>query len=273
MTHHTETGSLEDDVDRSRARLRDSFDALQDRVGVEFLAQEALGLLRHNAADYARVIGRAARDNPLAVALTGAGIAWLIFGGAGKSKPAKNEAATAPGAAEAPGSAAAKPDTAAQDDDDCWSARIDALREAASEALRELERAARDSSDDLRDVAAERAQLLARFAEGMQASLTDGLDGLEAAARDRIVAAREAAYAARLRIETSARSGTRDAERLIREHPMVAGVLALALGAALVSALPRRHSAPAEKPAPASDDAALMAAAADLLREARARVS
>lgn len=270
MTRHINTDPFEDDLDRSRARLRATLDALQDRVGIDFLAQEALGLLRHNAADYSRVIGRAVRDNPLAVALTGAGIAWLLLGGRGKSSAEPDEAPAPRVAAKAQD--VADLSAAELTDLERWSERLDQLREASSEALRKLEQTARDRSGDLRDVAAERAKVLARFAEDMQASLLDGLDGLEDSARDRIVAAREAAYAARLRIEASARSGTREAERLVREHPMVAAVLTLALGAALGAALPRRaHTEPKDKGRAGEDSAELMAAAAELLRKARAR--
>ncbi len=272
MTQHPDTGSIEAELERSRARLNSAVDELQDRTSVENLAQEALGMIRSNAADYTRSIDSAVRANPIAVALTGAGIAWLIFGNrratpepgpaaisrwedeGGTSRPSQGYGTTPCGMSETRG----------------WSDRIDALREKASQALRGIERKARSQAGDLRDYAAERAKVLASFTDDMRASLLDGLDGLSEAARDRIVKAREAAYLARLRVGQSSRGGAREAERLINEHPMIAGVLAMALGAAFAAALPRTR---VEDRSFGTESDRLMDAAAKLLREERDRMS
>lgn len=271
MTQHPDTGSIEAELERNRARLNSAFDELQHRTSVETLAEEALGMIRSNAAAYTRSLDGAIRANPIAFALTGAGIAWMIFGKrratpepgqaaisrredeGGPPRPSRAYGTTPCGMPEARG----------------WLDRIDTLREKASQALRGIEREARGHAGDLRDFAAERAKVFASFTDDMRASFLDGLDGLSEAARDRIVTAREAAYLARLRAGQSARGGARETGRLISEHPTIAGVLAMALGAAFAAALPRTR---VEDRSFGAESDRLMEAAARLLREERDRM-
>lgn len=272
MTQHPDTSAIEAGLEQSRARLSSSLDALQHRVSVENLAQEALGMIRSNAAAYTRSIDNAVRANPMALALTGVGIAWLVFGTRKTSSephPSVNSGwEDDSGMPDASARYGTPPGTIAEEHG--WSDRIDTLRAKASRALRGIEQDARSYAGDLRDFAAERAKVLAGFTEDMRESLLDGLDGLSDAARDRIVAAREAAYAARLGAERSARAGGREAERLINEHPMIAGVLALGLGAAFAAALPRTR---VEDRTFGAESDRLMEAAATLLSEERERMA
>ena len=142
------------------------------------------------------------------------------------------------------------PDPATGHADHAWSNEINGLRARASAALQRIERETgahvrdlRDGAaralDQTRDIAAERATVLADFAAGMKKAFAHGLDDLAEAARARVIAARQKAYAAGLRTETQAREATRKAGRMIEDHPMIAGAVAFALGAALAASLPR----------------------------------
>ena len=258
MTHPTDTDSIEAAIERDRASLASTIGALQDRVSVEHLAQEALGLVKTNAAAYTRSIDSAVRSNPLALALTGVGIAWLIFG----SKSTSGERArTAINRREDEGgtpqldsgtavamSRSLQTDDRAEDDD--WSREVDTLRVRASAKIRRIEEDARRHASEIgggisggldraREFAAERAEVLSGFAEDMKRGFRKGLDNLTETGRESIIAAREQAYAARIRAQNVARGGTREAGRLIEDHPLVAGVIALAAGAAFAAALPR----------------------------------
>lgn len=267
MTQHTDTRKIEADIERTRSRLGSTLDELQERVSVENLAKDALGMVRSNAAAYASSIDSAVRANPVAVALTGIGLAWLIFGGR-KATPDPRRSVINRWEDEG-GSPA--PDFTDEETSDAnrWAASIDTLRGKASRLLRGIERDARSQAGDLRDYAAERAEVLSRFTDDMRASLMEGLDGLSDAAKERIVKAREAAYSARLKMERGARAGGREAGRLVNEHPMVAGGVALVLGAAFAAAMPRTRI---EDRTFGAESDRLMRAAADQLREERARV-
>ena len=252
MTHHRDTTAIEADIGRDRAALASTLDALQDRVSVEHLAQEALGMIRTNAASYTGAIDQAVRANPLAVALTAAGLAWLIFGNKKPAaKPAKPVAISR--WEDEGGSLVLPAHTAKASGEADWWRAVDALRDTASARLRRIEHQSRAFADTLsrgvaggvaqaRDYTAETAAVVADLAQAMKGAIAEGLDGLSDQARERILAAREQAYAARLRAERAVKSSLSTPGRLIEEHPMIASVAALAAGAAFAASLPRTAS-------------------------------
>lgn len=272
MTRHPDTDTIEESIDRSRKALGSTLDELQDRISVDNLAQEALGMLRSNAAAYTRSIDSAVRANPLALALTGAGLAWLIFGN--RSRPASVDSAA--GGERWSHSGGSRPYGAysrGYDPDageNHWSDRIDTLRGKASEMLHRIERDASEQAGSLRDFAAERAKVLASFTDDMRESFMDGLEDLSQAARDRIVEARQAAYSARLQVQSRLRAGGREVGQMVNDHPIIAGGVALALGAAFATALPRSR---VEDRTFGAESDRLMDRAATLLREERSRMS
>ncbi len=276
MTEHSDPRKIEADIERDRAALGSALDTLQDRMSVDNLASQALGMVKTNAQAYTKAIDDAVRANPLALALTGVGLAWLIFGG--RKAPGKRKAA--------PESLMqweddGGPVTAVGSIDTDWSHKTDALRRAASATLRKIENEARDAATavgdglaagtaTMRDFAAERAAVVADFAAGLQRSFGEGLGGLSEAAQTKIASAREAAYGARIKAENAMHAGTRQAGRVIEDHPMVSGAIALGLGAALAAALPRTQT---EDSTLGLQRDKLMDAAARLLADERERAT
>ncbi len=271
MTHHSDSRTIETELERNRARLSETLEELQDRVSVDHLAKEALGLIKTNAVAYTSSIDRAVRSNPLALTVTGIGLAWLIFGGR-KESPEPSAAVMNrwedEGGSPMPAHGAAAGH--ASDGDTEWFDKLDALRTTASQALRRLESDARSYTSNASDFAADRAKIIASFTDDLRANLRQGLDTLSEAARERVIKAREAAYSAHLRAAQTARKGGREAERLINEHPMIAGAVAMALGAAFAAALPRTRT---EDRAFGEDRDRLMERAAALLKEERGRMT
>lgn len=269
MTHHSDTRAIENELERDRAHLSDTLDELNDRISVDNLAREALGMIKSNAAAYTGTIDRAVRSNPLALTVTGIGLAWLIFGSGKKTDdpaPLVIDRWEGEGGSPMPihGAAASH----GSGDDSEWAAKLDTLRTTASDALRRLDQQARSYAGDVRDFAADRAEIIASFSADMRDTLQHGLESLTGSARERVVRAREAAYSAHLRAGGSARSGGREAERLLKEHPMIAGALAMALGAAFAASLPRTET---EDRAFGKESDRLMDRAAALLKEERDR--
>lgn len=288
MTYRSDTDTIEAGIERDRSSLASTIGELQERVSVEHLAQEALGLVKSNAAAYTRSIDSAIRANPMALALTAVGIAWLVFGGK-KTDDARTpksidrwdderrRALPQPGTDPAMVHPLPDPDRAGDSD---WSDDVDTMRDRASSKLRAVEEDARRHASAIgegiseglgkaRDFAAERGSVLSDFAEDMKVGFRKGLDDLSEAGRERIVAAREQAYAARIRAGSLARGGTREASRLIEDHPLVAGVVALAAGAAFAAALPRTR---VEDRAFGAESDRLMHETNRLLRQERARI-
>jgi hypothetical protein len=291
MTNRNDTDTIEAGIERDRASLAATIGALHERVSVEHLAQEALGFVKTSTATYTRSIDKAARANPLALALTGVGIAWLIFGNRKTETdedPIRSASATRPSEdgdqplSESTASTMVDPASAADvTGENRWSDEIDRLRDHATTKLHEVETEARRHAGSVgkgisehlgkaRDFATERKAVLSGLADDMKHGFRQGLEDLSDAARDQIVAAREQAYAAKIRAERLARSGVRDTSRLIEDHPLIAGVVALAAGAAFAAALPRTR---VEDRAFGAESDRLMAQANDLLRQERARIS
>lgn len=227
----TSPEALAQSVAQDRAALVASLDALHDRVAAPALARDALGLLKANASPFTTSLESALRANPLAVALTGVGLAWLMFGGKKpKSAPVSSAHEQLTRWSDDGGPVPAEDET-----EDAWEHQAETLRSRAAIALRRIEDAARSRLSPARDFAAERAAVLSDMTQGLQTAFRHGLDGLSAAAQDRIVQARQAAFAARLATKSRAEAAT----RMVEDHPMIAGAISLALGAALAAKLPQ----------------------------------
>ena len=70
--------AIERELERTRARLGDHLDELTSRLSPGQLVDEALMYARDGqAAAFVRNLGASVRDNPLPVALVGAGLLWL----------------------------------------------------------------------------------------------------------------------------------------------------------------------------------------------------
>ncbi|MBP1806421.1 DUF3618 domain-containing protein [Rubellimicrobium aerolatum] len=284
---------IEADLDRERAALASTLDTLSDRVSVDNLAKEALGMLKGHAGTATSTIDHAVRANPLAVALIGAGIAWMFLGPkVSSSKSSDQSSGYGGGLRHDDGGWAATGSRSADygrvgyvpsdnDDDHSWSREATGLRAKASAALQKIEQEAKhyyeslknalpgsSSSSQDRDFDAERQSVISSFTNDLRSRLSSGLDSLPEGSRERIVAAREKAYGAMLRAERTGRDVVRDPTRALEEHPLVAGAVAFALGAAVAAVLPGTE---AENRAFGSERDRLMGDASRLLREERSR--
>lgn len=313
----TDPSAIEAELERDRAALASTLDTLSDRVSVDSLAKDALGMLRRNAGSGVSSVDRVVRTNPVAVALIGAGVAWMFLGPrlqGSSSSDADDDSTYYPSGTSASetyvsGSYGASPrygegssslgydagsgslggsmggadggssgyGDASADDDHSWSREASGLRARAMAALRRIETEARSYASSLRgssseqggrDFDAEREGVISRFTSDLRDRFAHGLDALSPEARDRVVAARERAYGAMLQAEQVGRDVVRDPSRVLEEHPIVAGAVAFALGAAVAAALPRTD---VEDRAFGEERDRLMGDAARLLREERGR--
>lgn len=227
----SDPAAIEAELARERQTLATTIDSLRSRLTVDALVTDAIAMAKSNAAPYTRALDTAVRANPLAAAMTGAGLAWLIFGRkTARSAPPDALSGTKFEALsrweDEGGPPAPLPEA-----DNSWIAETDALRDRAKAALARLDTATRAQLRPAADLARERAALVAQVAADIRRAMARGLDTLSAQARDRILAAREAAYLARV-------SMLRKSGAMIEDHPLLTGVAALAAGAALAAALP-----------------------------------
>jgi hypothetical protein len=273
---------IERDIERKRAALAGTVDALQDRVSPERLVNEVVRSVREHGGDVGTAIAQSVKQNPVGLALTGIGLAWLIFGrshdapgagyGAGSPLGARGHRGGPAGTGDAPGGADyygapggrryaldTYPDWARVDlddhDEDWDEDRPPGERAGMGEAVAEAAGNAAEAVGDAGRRAAERAK---RIGE----RLARGTEDLSESARERVLAARRRAMAFARRSEAGARrslaAGRDAAADAFEDHPLVIGAIAMAVGAAIGGALPRTRQ----------EDALLGEARDDLFQEA-----
>ncbi|MFZ3585335.1 DUF3618 domain-containing protein, partial [Loktanella sp. DJP18] len=77
---------IEKDIETNRERLTDTLNEVQDRFSVERLARQVSNQFSEHGGDIGRSVSDSLKKNPLAIAVTGIGLAWLIFGN-GRGQP------------------------------------------------------------------------------------------------------------------------------------------------------------------------------------------
>ena len=230
---NSDLAQIESDLERERTALASNLANLGSRLTMDSLVSETSNLVKGNLGPLTRGIDRTVRANPLAVAVIGAGVAWLAFGRRGAQDTTtpdlagtRYEALSRWEDEGGPPAPLPEPDCAE------WLAETDRLHTRARDALGRIAAAAKNriGASDL--TAADRAAVVARFATDARRTLRRGLEGLPAATQDQIVALREKAYLAH-------RNAVTNTGRMIEDEPMLAGCFALAIGAGIAAALPR----------------------------------
>lgn len=91
---------IERDVEETRTRLNDTFEALKDRMTPPDIAQDLLGLVQGGSEVGGHVLKRAIAEHPLLAMLIGAGLA-MMFAGTGAARDSDaDQARRATGAAD-----------------------------------------------------------------------------------------------------------------------------------------------------------------------------
>ncbi len=149
------------------------------------------------------------------------------------------------------------PSWAQATDDDTVQSTADRLQSQATDVGKSVSGAARDATDATRkagksardgitdagknvtSTAKDLATSASDRAAALRTRLAEGTQDLSDEARERVIAAREYAVEARDAALTYAKQGRDKAADMFDEQPLIAGALAVALGAAIGTALPR----------------------------------
>jgi len=254
---------IEAQLARDRSVLADTMARLHARFSLDSLIEDATALISDNAGPYTRAIDRAVRANPVALAVTAAGLTWLLLG---RRAPVAAPEPTLAGTKfeamsrweDEGGTPPPEPDARPNDD---WLAEAETLRERANRTLKSLDQSVRDRSALTQDAARDRAAVLSRLTDDVRDVMGRGLSQLSSEARNRIIAAREAAYRAHLDLRGKV-------GRVIEDHPLATGAAAAVLGAALAVSLPHTQ---AEHRVFGSSRDRLLAEAQRMLAEERRR--
>lgn len=246
---------IERDIERERAQLSRSLDALQSQFSLEGIFRQASDQVSRHGGEFGSSISRSVKSNPIALALTGVGLAWMIYGDNRKHDNASTDGRTTTRTMHTShvGDDATKAygthDTVGDfgsGSSDSGSSRLSHAADTVSGAASDAKRAVSDrwdlaqsSASDYADSASAYARQTRASAEDLRRRLYEGTENLSESARQKVVAARERAQQAQERIENAAKRGTSEAVDFFQSQPLVAGALALAVGAAIGALAPR----------------------------------
>ncbi|WP_458094699.1 DUF3618 domain-containing protein [Roseomonas sp. WA12] len=254
-------GQIESEVERTRADVSGTLDALRGKLAPGQLMDQVVDQVTEYArgsggAEFARNLGASVRDNPLPVALIGAGIAWLLL-----SKNGSGTSTTAPAPASgqrllpAPrhegaylgsmpvggadggsdtgqmGTARARVSDAMESVQDragqVAGAAGDAVSRAGSavgDAASRVTAAGSDLADSVSDAAGRAVHAVGALGHHAAGVVGGGIDSVQGGA------------------SSMARGVSRSVEDLAGAQPLLLGALGLALGAALGAILPRTQA-------------------------------
>ena len=197
------------DIERTaaaeRQELAASLDALSNSVNPENIQTHAAVMAETYGGDLGRQAWGAAKQNPAAFALVGAGLSLLLTGTGSRPETRRAKPTLVPTQQAYAG----------------FDERVAAADEEMQEELSSMY-----------------SENEAPSAAWLRAKLTDGLDALPPSARERVVAAREAALSAQEKVEAQARAAAKKSQTFMHDQPLAVGALALGLGALVGALLP-----------------------------------
>ena len=240
----TSSEQLEREAEAARGRILSSLTELRERLTPGQVVDEMFDFTRDGRAGrFVRNLGQQSIDNPIPVALIGAGIAWLAFGGRGNGRPRMR--ASARSAAVATSDAAQRAARAGEQVSDMTSDAMhrgkDAMqrgKEAASDALNRASMTTSAAIDRAGEQAAELAQRAAETGAAAGAVFSDAASSVADSAADLYGKTAESARAA---VE-NARGAAGSVASLLKDEPLVLAGIGLALGALLGAAFPETEA-------------------------------
>lgn len=275
MTNDTRTpDEIERDSADERARLSNTINDLQKKFSVENIVNDVGDMFRDQSSDLARIVTRTVGRNPAAVALIGAGLAWLLIGRGQQdddAQPARRDnrrkrQLRSDSWEEGDGYESNRySKRSGLDDDrfwynedigapqspiDAWNDEGGALADGpatgggvplggVTDRTTDAVSPVREKALRLTDKIADAAAPIRDKAKALTDRLMHGTEGYSEEAKARILAARRAAYDARDTTRIAMGRGRRAVGNLFDDQPLVVGALAMALGAAIGGALPR----------------------------------
>ncbi|MBX9751224.1 MAG: DUF3618 domain-containing protein [Roseococcus sp.] len=224
--------AIEEDVERARATVSDTLDALRGKLAPGQIVEELVDGMADFArgsggASFARNLGGAVRDNPLPVLLIGAGLGWLMLanGGAGQGTPARRDSSSRfyPYGEEQPSGT---------------SEAVEKTSGAAGEVASSVGAAVGDAASRVGDAASR----LGSYVEDAASRVADAGSKLINGAKESGASVTDGAAAAGRSAASTTREAWSSASGLLENQPLLVGLLGVAVGAALGAALPRTQT-------------------------------
>lgn len=256
MTSHDDRSPdrIEQEVEEARARIAADLDEIRARFSPGSMLDQALDYARASGgAEFSRNLGRQVRDNPLPIALIGAGIGWLMT--AGRTGPATHDDAfSARRMARGYGDGGvATRDAARRGIGETIASAVGSVRDAAASvtgAAGSAVHAAGHAASSAAHTVGSAASNAAHAAGSAAHSVGDAASSAAGSARDMGRRAGDGLHAGAASargygsdaVDAAGRMMPRDIEgrvaRAVEEQPLILGAVGLALGALAGAMLP-----------------------------------
>ncbi|MCU0789602.1 MAG: DUF3618 domain-containing protein [Nitratireductor sp.] len=301
MTNDDRSSSeIERDIERERAELQDTLQEIRDRYSVEAVTKHFGRQLQEHGGEIGRSVMEQVKANPIPLALTGIGLVWLMAGGRNGYRDRYEDYANGYRNRYMRGGEydyrrsefGPEPYDDEEfdwDGEEGWEGEYDrsqggsTMGSMASDAASGAKSMASDAASGAKSMASRAKRMVwggwssARSTSGRMSStassmlerLYEGTHDMSEEARDRVIAARDAAYQAQKRVEDMMRRSSREMSDLFESQPLVVGALAMAAGAALGGLLPRTN---AEDEAMGEERDRLMEEAERIYRQERSKL-
>ncbi len=223
----TETSShAEREVERARADLSHTLDALKERLSLSHLFDEVRDqFLGSGGGEFATNLGRQVRNNPIPAALVGLGVLWLMMGDRDRSRSSAVRVYPEPG--RRPGYEG------------------DAMGERAQQAAAQMGMGLRSTAETMREAGADTAEMARSAAAGageavrsMAGSVSDTVSSAGESAAEWMQTAKEAVQSAGQGARQMRQQTRQNLNDMLEQQPLVVGAIGVALGALVGAMLP-----------------------------------
>ncbi|WP_299971063.1 DUF3618 domain-containing protein [uncultured Roseobacter sp.] len=275
MTNETRSPKeIEREIEERRSDLTSNLEDLQDKFSIDTVVRQIGDQFREHGGDMGRSISNQVKANPIPLALTGIGLAWLMFGSGSQPQPRRyasydddryssaehefRRTREARGLSYTPPTnystdrSASEPSWARDYDDsdasvgELLSSGAGAMKDkavgatqSAKDGLASVGTSVGDAAPSATNAVGDAAQSARQGLSSARNRIAEGTEGLTEEGRKRVIAARQKAVEMRRSAARSMSQGTDAAADFYDQQPLVVGALALAVGAALGGALPR----------------------------------
>jgi len=253
MTNETDNPErIEREIEQDRNALRRTLDDLQDELSLDGLARRLTDKFRENGSEWANTASDAARSNPVALALTGVGLAWLIFGrgydpthramdyrsrrrDSDWDRPSGPYAVSTTGSDMAGSGSVSRSSSYTTSRPDRWDSTGSSSQHNASGSSS----GHGGMAETVRQKAYDWKDRISGSTSSLHDRLSEGTEDLSEEARRRVYDARRRAVDARDSAARRLRESSRTVSRGYDSEPLIFGAAAAAIGAGLACLLPR----------------------------------
>ncbi len=267
MTNDSRTPEeIEREIEAQRLDLTSNLEDLQNKFSIDTLVRQIGDQFREHGGDLGRSVSNQVKANPIPLALTGIGLAWMMFGNSQRPTPASgfSSAEVDDQGSRLSRNRSYRPPLGkgvVHDTSPSWSRdehndrqgytgriseRAQYAKAKAGEGADAVKSGLSSAASSVADTAASAKSTITSGAQSLQHSvaeagsrIAEGTESLTEEGRKRVIAARQRAVEMQRSTMRSVSEGADAAVDFYDRQPLVVGAIALAFGAALGGALPR----------------------------------